>query len=63
MAEQLIDAPDAFLASEPLVTCACGHELARHDRTALRYCLATTSSELRRDCICTVAQAQPMSRR
>jgi hypothetical protein len=35
----------------------------RHDRTALRYCQATASNELRRDCICNVADKQPMSRR
>jgi len=63
MTERLIEAPDALLPSQPVVVCACGHDSARHDRTALRYCLATASSELRRDCICNVAQAQPMSRR
>jgi hypothetical protein len=63
MTERLIDAPDAFLPSQLLVACDCGHESARHDGTALRYCRATASSELRRDCICNVAQAQPMSRR
>jgi len=63
MTERLIDAPDALLPSQPLVACACGHESARHDLTALRYCRATASNELRRDCICNVADALPMSRR
>lgn len=63
MTERLIDAPDAFLPAQPVAACACGHELARHDLTALRYCRATASSELHRDCICDVAAAQPMSRR
>jgi hypothetical protein len=64
MTERLIDAPpDAFLPSQPLVACACGHDPARHDVTALRYCRATASNELRRDCICNVADALPMSRR
>jgi hypothetical protein len=70
MSERLIDEPDLFLSSQPLAVasagaapCACGHEAARHDPTALRYCRATASSELRRDCICRVADAQPMSRR
>lgn len=63
MTERLIDAPDALLQSQTVTVCACGHEVARHDLTAIRYCRATVSSELRRDCICNVAQAQPMSRR
>jgi hypothetical protein len=68
--ERLIDEPAAFLSSQPAAVssspaaaCGCGHEAARHDGTALRYCRATTSNELRRDCICNVAHAQPMSRR
>jgi hypothetical protein len=68
--EQLIDEPSAFLSAQPIAlsssptaACACGHEMVRHDETALRYCRATTSNELRRDCICNVARAQPMSRR
>lgn len=70
MTERLIDKPSAFLSSHPgdlpslpAVACGCGHDAARHDRTALRYCRATASNELRRGCICNVAQAQPMSRR
>lgn len=70
MTERLIDEPYASLSSQPVAlssppaaTCDCGHEPARHDRTALRYCRATASNELRRDCICKVADAQPMSRR
>jgi hypothetical protein len=70
MAERLIDEPDLFLSSRPLsvasaaaAPCACGHEAARHDPTALRYCQATAFNELRRECICNVADAQPMSRR
>jgi hypothetical protein len=68
--ERLIDEPSAFLpaqpvalSSSPATACGCGHEMARHDGTALRYCRATTSNELRRECICDVADAQPMSRR
>jgi hypothetical protein len=61
--EHLVDEPFISVSSLPVVTCACGHEAARHDLTASRYCRATASSELRRDCICNVAQAQPMSRR
>jgi hypothetical protein len=68
--ERLIDEPSTFLSTQPVAlpqvaanTCACGHEAARHDPTALRYCRATASNELRRDCICNVAQALPMSRR
>jgi hypothetical protein len=70
MTERLIDEPSAFLSSQlvdlspsPDAACDCGHVAARHDRTALRYCRATTSNELQRDCICNVAVAQPMSRR
>jgi hypothetical protein len=70
VAEQLIDEPSALLPSQPLavpsapvVACACGHDIARHDRTALRYCQATASNNLLRDCICHVADALPMSRR
>jgi hypothetical protein len=70
MGERLIDEPDLFLSSQPLdvssssaALCDCGHAPARHDQTALRYCRATASSELRRDCICNVADARPMSRR
>jgi len=70
MTERLIDVPDAFLSSQrvalsssPGAACDCGHEAARHDRTALRYCRATAFNELRRDCICNIAGKQPMSRR
>jgi len=70
MTEQFVDEPAAFMPSQPIVlpsaaaaACECGHETARHDPTALRYCRATTSNELRRACICHVAHAQPMSRR
>ena len=70
MTERLIDEPSAFLASQtvalsspPTTSCDCGHEAVRHDQTASRYCRATASNELRRECICNVAQAQPMSRR
>jgi hypothetical protein len=70
MTERLIDEPSVLLSSQPAgvsaapaTTCDCGHEAARHDPTALRYCRATASSELRRSCICDVALAQPMSRR
>jgi hypothetical protein len=68
--ERLIGDPDVVFSSQPVApssppaaTCGCGHELARHDLTALRYCRATASNELRRDCICKVVDAQPMSRR
>jgi hypothetical protein len=67
---ELIDEPATFLPSHPVAvapasaaTCACGHEAARHDTTALRYCRATEFNELQRDCICDIANAQPMSRR
>lgn len=70
MTDRLIDEPHAFLPSQavgvsapPAAHCACGHDAARHDQTALRYCRATASNELRRDCICNVADALPMSRR
>jgi hypothetical protein len=67
MTERLIDEPLALLSSQQgapsTVACDCGHEAARHDGTALRYCRATAFNELRRDCICDVANAQPMSRR
>jgi hypothetical protein len=63
MTERLVDAPGAFVPSQPVLACACGHDVARHDPTALRYCRATVSSELQRDCICNVAAKQPMSRR
>jgi hypothetical protein len=70
MTERLIEEHPAFLSSQPgdpssplAAACGCGHEAVRHDRTALRYCRATASNELRRGCICDVAQAQPMSRR
>jgi hypothetical protein len=61
--EHLVGEPVIAVSSLPVWTCVCGHEAARHDPTALRYCRATTSNELRRDCICNVADAQPMSRR
>jgi hypothetical protein len=70
MTERFVEGPSALVSSERIVlgshaaaACACGHETAGHDRTALRYCQATASNALRRECICTVAQAQPMSRR
>lgn len=70
MTEQTIGGPSASLPAHPVApssaaasTCDCGHDAARHDPTALRYCLATASNELRRHCICHVADALPMSRR
>lgn len=70
MTERLIDEPAGFLSSQPIAfpgpsasACDCGHEAIRHDTTALRYCRATASNDLRRDCICDVADKQPMSRR
>ena len=55
--------PQTVVHAPELTACDCGHDVVRHDRTALRYCQATASNKLRRDCICNVAQAQPMSRR
>lgn len=64
MTDRLIEEHSAFLTSQtvasssaPAASCDCGHEVARHDPTALRYCRATVSSELRRDCICNLAHA------
>ena len=33
-------------------TCACGHDFAEHDTVAVRYCRATITSVVERDCIC-----------
>ncbi|WP_425550972.1 RGCVC family protein [Actinoallomurus oryzae] len=39
----------------PLPTlCACGHPVDEHDAVAARYCRATASGSLHRDCICVV---------
>ena len=63
MTERLIDDPAAFIRSRlgdvlspPVAGCSCGHDAARHDRTAQRYCSATASNDLRRGCICNVAR-------
>lgn len=46
----------------PLTTlCACGHSMAEHDSVAARYCSATASGDLHRDCVCTVVSG-PMFR-
>jgi hypothetical protein len=46
----------------PLPTlCACGHNADEHDAVAARYCRATASGSLRRDCVCVVASG-PMPR-
>jgi hypothetical protein len=46
----------------PSVTlCACGHPVEDHDAVAARYCRATASGSLRRDCVCAVASG-PMPR-
>jgi hypothetical protein len=40
----------------PLPTvCACGHPMDEHDSVAARFCRATASSDLHRDCVCAVA--------
>jgi hypothetical protein len=41
--------------------CACGHSADEHDAVAARYCRATASGSLRRDCVCVVASG-PMPR-
>jgi hypothetical protein len=43
------------------ILCACGHRMAEHDSVAARYCRATASGDLHRDCVCTVASG-PMPR-
>jgi hypothetical protein len=39
--------------------CTCGHAELEHDAVARRYCAATSSAELTRDCICRVASGRP----
>ena len=47
--------------TQPVTLCACGHPVADHDSVAARYCRATASGSLRRDCVCAVASG-PMPR-
>lgn len=39
--------------------CACGHPLAHHDATAIRYCAATILGSLTRGCACAARSATP----
>src|ERR1051325_393061 len=43
----------------PKTPCHCGHSDGQHDPVAARYCQATTSSELTRNCICRPVKATP----
>jgi hypothetical protein len=52
---------EARLETPPAMLCACGHSMAEHDLVASRYCRATASGGLHRDCVCTVASG-PMPR-
>jgi hypothetical protein len=36
-------------------SCQCGHTAAEHDSLAARYCQATVTGHLTRDCMCAVA--------
>lgn len=56
MTNQMIGGPtaDRSEASSGLSAdvCCCGHQLARHDQIARRYCRATILHSLPRGCIC-----------
>ena len=51
------EVPDTDLADNGSATalCVCGHPRNRHDPISARYCDATASGELNRNCVCTAA--------
>ncbi|WP_425551126.1 RGCVC family protein [Actinoallomurus vinaceus] len=46
----------------PVTLCACGHPVDEHDYVASRYCRATSSGALNRDCVCIPVAPKPYLR-
>jgi hypothetical protein len=44
------------------VECACGHSSDKHDRVAQRFCAATRSGQLLRNCVCVLPVSAALDR-